>query len=76
MMQTGKIKKHESTELSPLHCIRYSCRVSTAQGKQGIWFAQVVISLIQKVKDISKFTAKISNLFLKLDTSTKSDLWV
>ena len=30
------------------------------QGKQGILFAQVVNSLILKVKDISKFVAKIS----------------
>ena len=39
--------------------------------KQGIWFAQVVNSLILKVKDISKFAAK---LFLKRDQSAKSVL--
>ena len=39
---------------------------------QGIWFAQVVNSLILKVKDISIFAAKIRNSFLKLDMSTKS----
>ena len=38
---------------------------------QGIWFAQVVNSLILKVKDISKFAAK---LFLKRDQSAKSVL--
>ena len=31
---------------------------------QGIWFAQVVNSLILKVKDISIFAAKIHNFFL------------
>ena len=42
---------------------------------QGIWFAQVVNSLILKVKDISKFAAKISNFFLyKLDKSARSVL--
>ena len=30
---------------------------------QGIWFAQVVNSLLLKVKDISIFAAKISNFF-------------
>ena len=38
---------------------------------QGIWFAQVVNSLILKVKDISIFASEISNFFLKLDMSTK-----
>ena len=37
---------------------------------QGIWFAEVV-----KVKDIKIFAAKISNLFLKVDKSAKSDLY-
>ena len=40
---------------------------------QGIWFAQVENSLILKVKDIFKFTAKISNL-LKLVKPAKSVL--
>ena len=45
------------------------------QGKtQGIWFAQVLNSLILKVKDISIFAAKIPNLILKLDKSAKSVL--
>ena len=41
---------------------------------QGIWFAQVVNSLILKVKDISIFAAKIPQLFFKLDKSEKSVL--
>ena len=45
------------------------------QGK-GIWFAQVVNSLILKVKDISKFAKKISKKFLKLDKSAKSVLCI
>ena len=36
---------------------------------QGIWFAQVVNSLILKVKDTSIVAAKITNFFLKLDKS-------
>ena len=44
----------------------------------GIWFAQVVNSLILKVSDIAIFAAKISkknsNLFLKVDKSAKSVL--
>ena len=43
---------------------------------QGIWFAQVVNSLILKVKDISKFSAKITNFFFKLDKSAESVLWM
>ena len=39
---------------------------------QGIWFALVVNSLILKVKDISKFAAKISPQKKKLDKSAKS----
>ena len=34
---------------------------------QGIWFAQVVISLILKVKDISVFAVKISIFSEDLD---------
>ena len=34
---------------------------------QGIWFAQVVISLILKVKDVLIFAAKISIFFEELD---------
>ena len=43
---------------------------------QGIWFAQVVNSLILKVKDniISIFAAKISQHFLELDQSANSVL--
>ena len=41
---------------------------------QGIWFAQVVSSLILKVKDTLKFAAKISQKMLKLDKSAKSVL--
>ena len=33
---------------------------------QGIWFAQVVNSLILKVKDISKFATIILNFFFSL----------
>ena len=41
---------------------------------QGIWFAQVVNSLILNVKHISTFAGKISNLFFKkkMDKSAKS----
>ena len=39
---------------------------------QGILFAQVVNSLILKVKDILIFGAKILNFFKKLDKSAKS----
>ena len=41
---------------------------------QGIWFAQVVNSLILKVNDISEFAAKISPKRLKLNKSAKSVL--
>ena len=34
---------------------------------RGIWFAQVVNPLVLKVKDISKFAMKNSNILLKLD---------
>ena len=37
----------------------WKCCQSTGK-TQGIWFAQVVNSLILKVKDFSKFAAKIS----------------
>ena len=40
----------------------------------GIWFAQVVNSLILKVKDILKFAAKISKDLVKLDKPAKSVL--
>ena len=36
---------------------------------QGIWFAEVVNSLILKVKSISIFAVKISKFLLKLDKS-------
>ena len=39
--------------------------------KKGIWFAQVVNTLILKVKDISIFAAKISPKKLMLDKSAK-----
>ena len=45
------------------------------QGKQGIWFAQVLNSLIIKVKYISKFAAKISNSKEQLDKSAKSVMY-
>ena len=41
---------------------------------QGIWFAQVVNSLMPKVKDIAIFVAKISIFFQKLDRFAKSVL--
>ena len=41
---------------------------------QGILFAQVVNSLMPKVKDIAIFAAKISIFFQKLDRSAKSVL--
>ena len=44
--------------------------------RQGIWFAQVVNSLILKVKDISIFAVKISPKKLKLDKSAKSVLCI
>ena len=39
---------------------------------QGMWFAQVVNSLILKVKNNSLFALKISKFLLKLDKSAKS----
>ena len=42
--------------------------------KHGILFAQVVNSLILKVKNISTFAMKISKLFLKLEKSVESVL--
>ena len=36
---------------------------SVSEKTQGIWFAQVVNSLILKVKDILKFAAKFTNFF-------------
>ena len=41
---------------------------------QGIWLAQVVNSLILKLKDISIFAGKISKKKLKQDKSAKSVL--
>ena len=42
------------------------CKFCQNTGKiQGIWFAQVVNSLIPKVKDISIFAVKIPNLFFE-----------
>ena len=43
---------------------------------QGIWFAQVVNSLMLKVKDISVFAAQIIKFCLKLDKSAKSVLYM
>ena len=78
---TGKIGKmakkfcvRENTgnlEILPKH--REFGNFTKKTGKtQGIWFAQVLNSLILKVKDISIFAAKIPNLILKLDKSAKS----
>ena len=41
---------------------------------QGIWFAQVVNSLILKLKDIAMFAAKISKTFFGLNKSATSVL--
>ena len=41
---------------------------------QGIWFSQVVNSLILNVKDISIFATRISNFVSNLDKSAKSFL--
>ena len=41
---------------------------------QGILFAQVVNSLMLKIKDIAIFATKISIFFKKLDRSVESDL--
>ena len=43
---------------------------------QGIWFAQVVNSLILMVKGFLKFAAKISKSSFKLDKSAKSVLFM
>ena len=43
---------------------------------QGIWFSQVVNSLILKVKDITIFAARISNFFFNMDKSAKSFLHI
>ena len=48
--------------------------VAKTQGKQGIWFAEVVNSVILQVKDISKLAAEISTFLFKLDKSAKSVL--
>ena len=39
---------------------------------QGIWFSQVVNSLIVKVKDILLYATKVSNFFFKVVLSAKS----
>ena len=43
---------------------------------QGIWFAQIVDSLILKLKDILIFAAKITFIFWNLDKSAKSILCI
>ena len=63
---------------------RENCQKNSMSGKiQGIWefckttrifFAQVVNSLMPKVKDIVIFAANISIFFQKLDRSAKSVL--
>ena len=44
--------------------------------KQGIWFAQVVNSLILKVQDIISIIATKISIFLKTDKSAKSVLYM
>ena len=59
------------------HCTGKSGKMATkihTGNTQGIWFAQVVNSLILEVKDISIFAVKISNFLLKLDQSAMSVL--
>ena len=56
------------------HCTGKTGKMGNLAKTQGIWFAQVVNSLILKVKDISKFAAKISQKHLTLDKSAKSVL--
>ena len=69
------------------HCTRKTRKMSKripCQGKhrefgnfaktQGILFAQVVNSVIQKVKDIPIFAAKCQKKIKELDMSTKSVL--
>ena len=82
-----KVKQTFVGKLQGTHCTGKTGKVAKenpCQGKhrefvnfaktQGIWFAQVVSSLILKVKDILKFAAKISQKMLKLDKSAKSVL--
>ena len=59
-------------EILPKH--REFGNFAKTQGKQGIWFAQVVNSLILKLKHNSIFAPKISIFFFKLDKSAKSVL--
>ena len=70
------------TLILPPLCFLQQYRVPTAQGNrqngqghfakmQKIWFTQVVNYLILRVKDISIFAAKISNLSWTMDKSAK-----
>ena len=59
--KTGKKAKHIPCQRKD----RGFGNFAKTQGKQGIWFAQVVNSLILKVKDISIFAAKIFNFFFE-----------
>ena len=58
--KTGKMEKKKSRSGKTQEFGNFS-------KTQGIWFAQVVISLILKVKDISVFAAKISIFSEDLD---------
>ena len=59
-METGTL----TPRVSQQSCRRIDPRaLSDAGYPQGIWFAQVVNSLILKVKDILKFAAKFSKKF-------------
>ena len=64
--KTGKIEKKNP-------CQGKHMEFGNFAKTQGIWFGQVVTSLILKVKDIWKFATTIF-IFFKLDKSAKSVL--
>ena len=81
------LKKYYLSYFQGTHCTGKTgemVKTNPCQGKhrefvhfaktQGIWFAQVINSLILKVKDISEFAAKISKKILTIDKSVKSVL--
>ena len=65
--KTGKMTPKKSLSEKTLE-------ISEVLPNHGIWFAQVVNTLILKVTDFSIFASKISKFLLKLDKSAKSVL--
>ena len=60
----------------PGHCTGKMVKKNPSRKTQGIWFAQVVNSLILKVKDILIFATKIPKIILKLDICLPSQFGV